>query len=441
VRVVRRIVLIAFVIACALVLAAHVAPTAAAAEAAGSPPSSSEAAAAKASAAKELAAKEQLAACASAQAVLDAGELATAKSELEALGEAKCAAAGLAVVRSCELGDAYRAQGKRGDAATAYKKALAEDPDAPCAIEGVEKPVARFPSGIATWITNALPTALTFFLTLLVLLLVVLLTGYIKPVGRRLAHVWIIRKILSPRLTIEAVDDSAITPKPGAAITARIKERLQRFREEALRDEQPDYQLDHGTGDEQFADLVSGSDVLETALKNARELSDQTKVLAALASLVYAVLPIERLTVKGAICIQDDKTAAGTFALERGARLKAAVTVTATYDPKDKTGADFVALTDPAAAWVQYVVAQTLASKAFTPDQADSYALVQAGLRYQLEGKLGLAQHAFKSAIALNDENWAAHVNLAVTEARLGAGPVAAIPIIREALTTMTSPA
>jgi tetratricopeptide (TPR) repeat protein len=437
----RRTALIAFALAAVLVLAARAAPTASAADAGTSAATGSETAAAKATAAKEQAAKQEAAACALAHTALDAGELRAAKSKYETLGEAKCAAGGLAVIRSCELGDAYRAQDKRSDAATAYKKALAEDPDAPCAIEGVEKPVARLPSRIATWITNALPTALTYAAVLLVALLLFLLAGYIRPVGRRLAHIPIIRKILSPRLTIAAIDDSGTTAKPGAAITARIKERLQRFREEALRDDQPDYQLDHGTGDEQFADLVSASDTLETALKNARELSDQTKILTALASLIYAALPIDRLTVNGAICTQDDKTAAGTFALERGAQLEAAVTITGPGDASDATGADFVALTDAAAAWVQYVVAQTLASKPFTPDQADSYALVQAGLRYQLEGKSDLAQHAYKSAIALNSENWAAHVNLAVTEARLGDGPAAAIPILREALNTMTNPA
>ena len=434
----RRTVLIALTLVAVLVLAAHVADTASATEAATATTTSSEAAAAKAAAAKEQAAKQEAAACAAAHAALDAGKLQDAKSKYEALGEAKCAAGGLAVIRSCELGDAYGAQGKRSDAATAYKKALSEDPDAPCAIIGVEKPVAGHLSRVATWITNALPVALTYVGALLVALLLVMLAGYNKSVARRLAHIWIVKRILAPRLTIDTIDDSGVDPKTGAAITARIKERLQRFREESLRKDKPDYQLDHATGDEEFAELGTASDALETALKNARELSDQTKIFAALAGLIYAALPITRLTAKGALSAQDQARAAGTFTLERGTQLKAAVTFAGPTAPSGiPTGSDFVALSDHAAAWTQYVVAKTLATTPFTSKQADSYALVQQGLTYQLEGKDALAQAAYRSAITLNSDNWAAYVNLAVTEARLGRGPAAAVPIISDALDAM----
>jgi len=427
-----------------LVLATH-GPAAASADtanesgnaAATAPDTATAAAAAKAKA--EAKAKEEVAACKAARVALDGGKLTSAKAQYEELGEAKCAVGGLATVRSCELGDAYSARGKRSDASTAYKKALAEDPGAPCAINGVAKPVATFPASWATWITNALPVALTLIGASLLVLLAILLGGYIKPFGKLLAKTPGIRAILSPRLTIGPIDDSAAAAKPGAAITARIKERLQRFREETLRRNKPDYLLDCGTGDDQFAELVSGDGPFQTALNNARELSDQTKTIAALAGFIYSVLPVERLTVTGAVCTQDEKTAAGTFALERDAQLKAATTITGpATDTSTTSGASFVALSERAAAWVQYVVAQTLAAEPFTPDWADSYALVQLGLGYQLAGHADLAQKAYKSALALNSENWAAYVNLAVTEAWLGDGPAGAIPICVEGLRAMT---
>jgi len=300
--------------------------------------------------------------------------------------------------------------------------------------------VASGVSRVTTWITNALPVALIYLAAGLVALLVLLLGGYYPPFGRWLAHVPGLRAILSPRLTIGPVDDTGVSVKTGGAITARIKERLQRFREEALRHHEPDYELDHGTGEEEFADLVSGDSVFQAALKNARELSDQTKTIAAFASLIYAALPIERLTITGSICTQDDQTASGTFSLERDAQLKAATTVTgpATQAAKpNPNGSDFVALADHAAAWAQYVVARVLATRDFTPDQAESYALVQLGLDHELAGDYELARAAFLHALALNSRNWAARVNLAVTEAHL-AKPAEAIGTLRSALTDMT---
>jgi tetratricopeptide (TPR) repeat protein len=439
--------LLALMTIIALAIAAYGAPTASAADE--SFPSSTtaevaeakrEAAAAKKQAAEAATKAREAKACAGALAALDAGRTDQAKAQYDTLGEAKCAAGGLATIRSCELGDAYRAQDKRSDAATAYKKALSEDPNAPCAIKGVEKPVASGVSRFTTWITNALPVALIYLAAGLVALLALLLAGYYPPFGRRLAHVPVLGAILSPRLTIGPVDDTGVSVKTGVAITARIKERLQRFREEALRHHEPDYELDHGTGEEEFADLVSGDSVFQTALKNARELSDQTKTIAAFASLIYAVLPVERLTITGAICTQDDQTASGTFSLERDAQLKAATTVTGPATQAAKTspnGSDFVALADHAAAWAQYVVARVLATRDFTPDQAESYALVQIGLDHELAGDYELAIAAFLHALALNSRNWAARVNLAVTEAHL-AKPAEAIGTVRSALTDMT---
>jgi len=73
----------------------------------------------------------------------------------------------------------------------------------------------------------------------------------------------------------------------GVAISAQIKERLQRLSRRALRGSESDYELDQGTGEEEFADLVSGNSGLKNALDNARELSEQTKAVAALLDILY----------------------------------------------------------------------------------------------------------------------------------------------------------
>lgn len=377
--------------------------------------------------------------CAAGDGALAAGRLQGAKGDYEALGESKCAVRGLAAIQECELGDAYLQLGDRGEAMTAYKAALGEEPRAACASAGISSSGASWPSSWITWFENALPPTLVTIGAVLLLLFLVMLGGYWRPLRSVLRRLPITRTVLSPRLTIGSVDDSAIDTKVGVAISAQIKERLQRFREEALRGSESDYELDQGTGEEEFADLVSGNSGLKNALDNARELSEQTKAVAALLDILYGLLPIERLTVTGALSPPAANRTSATLALEHDGTLNSTVKLTGAPCQAAPAGADYVALNEQAAAWVQFAVARTLASQPVSSDHAESFSLVQLGLDYELNGSYQQARTAFMAAVTLNSRNWAARVNLATIEARHGRDPQAAIEVLREALSDMTS--
>ncbi len=376
--------------------------------------------------------------CGAGDEALASGRTQQAKRDYEALGESKCATRGLAAIQECELGDAYRRLDDRGEAMSAYKAALVEEPRATCASAGISLSEAPWPSSWISWFEDALPPTLVAAGAVLVLLFLVMLGGYWRPLRSVLRRLPITRTILSPRLTIGAIDDSAIETKVGVAISAQIKERLQRFREEALRGSESDYELDRGTGEEEFADLVSGDSGLKNALDNARELSEQTKTIAALLDILYGLLPIERLTVTGALSPPAAKRASATLALEHDATLNSTVSLAGPPCEDTPAGSDYVALSEQAAAWVQFAVARTLSSKPVTADEAESYALVQLGLGYELSGSYQQARAAFMAALALSSRNWAARVNLATTEARLGEDPQTAIEVLREGLSDMT---
>jgi tetratricopeptide (TPR) repeat protein len=388
-------------------------------------------------------AAEKPSVCAQADRKFDRGDIAGARVAYEQLGsDTKCAETGIAAVREvqrlCAQGKAERRLHRTDDARKAFEAALEKNPNARCAQHGID-------STRPFWLTrtlNAAPDVITEVAVALGILLaigfLVLLFGYIPRVYRRLVRFPIAGRVLSPRLSLGPLDDGALgDSKIGAAFAAQIKERLQRYREEALRADAPDYDLDFDTARDEFADLVSDSGALSKSLEKARDVSDHTKVVGALVDLLHAALPIPRLTVTGVCDPPARAGAAATLSLENNAKLKAAVRLTGPPLTTDPTGADYLRLAQPSAVWVQYEVARVLGGRKLPPNAAESYALVREGLDRQLDGLIDAAQKAYEQALQLNPRNWAALVNLAVLEARRQGDYAHSTTILAEALDEM----
>jgi tetratricopeptide (TPR) repeat protein len=384
--------------------------------------------------------------CTGADALFDAGELPEARDAYVALGAEECAVEGLVAIRSverlCAEGDAHLADGRNDEALEAYSAALEKNPKAQCALDGVDEADAGVVERGFTWIEDQAPNALTALGVVLTLLFLTMLLAYIPGVDSVIAHLPVVGKILSPRLTLGPLDDDALpdTSKVGGPMAARIKERLQRFSEEALRDGVPDYDLDFGNPGEQFATLVSGSSQLQNALEKARDVSEHTKVLGAIVDLIYALLPIRRLSVIGVIDPADGTQASATLSLEHNSRLEAAARVTGRDLGRQPTSMDFLLLTLPAAVWVQYEVARALSRhRKVEPDAAESFSLLREGIeRHRAADEEG-ARRAYEEALALYPGNWAARVNLALTEARLSDDYERAVEILAEARDEMVA--
>ncbi len=381
--------------------------------------------------------------CAAADALSNEGDLTEALVAYEKIGAANpCAATGIAVVQLCEQGKVEIRVGRSADAIAAFNQALAKNPDATCASKGLA-------SLQSSWFTNAVTDSITWLedgLTVIGIVIAFgfafLLLGYIPGVQSRFLAIPLIGSLIgsfvAPRVTFAPFDDSFGT-KCGAALTARIKERLLSYRDDALAPDSGDYDVDLGTGGEEFVDLVSGDSPLKSAVDNAADVSDQTKLVAAILGVLYWLLPIKRLTVSGVVNpatqppspLQPQTSV--TLFLQNGNRQEAAVTLSA---PIAKTSAppaagvnsaaapaastdDYLNLASPSAVWVQYEVAHALSNSTELEENGpQSYALVREGLDQQLARNYDGAEASYLAAIALNTKNWSAYVNRAILEVR-----------------------
>jgi hypothetical protein len=222
-------------------------------------------------------------------------------------------------------------------------------------------------------------------------------------------------------------------------MTAQIRERLQSFREEALSQSSRDDDLDFGSTSEQIADLVSASSGLQNALDKVSELSEPTKILAALIGLIYALLPVRRLMVSGVIDpprieSPSRSSASATLSIESGAKLVAAVTVRRPLnDAKKVSSGDYMGLVDPAAVWVQFEITRALINNKVGLSEPESYARAREGVDRRFEWDAVGARAAFDSALKLDPRNWAAAIDLAVTEARITGNYGRAIDVLTRA--------
>lgn len=374
--------------------------------------------------------------CALGESLSAAGEVAAAKKAFVAVLKADpasaCAAKGLEKLNQpkkkpsqCEIGDAYRAVHRDDDAIAAYGKQLEENPESDCATTGLTEAGPSRASRLADEITGSIPTFLVFAGLVLIAWYLLLYLCRIKPLKELLFKLWkpgaYIKYTLRPRLKFAAIGDDAVEGKPGAPLMARIKERLGRMRQEALdKEATPEYDLDFGTPREEFADQVSESKSLEAALDSAAEVSDQTKMVAALLKVLSAWLPIRRFAVAGSLEPPAKGGAALSLTLEEEGKSEAATRLQGPSGPAKPEAPDYMVLADPAAVWIQYGIACALEGEKPDAAKAESQALLREGLdRYHRE-ELAEAREAFEKAIVLDVKNWGAYVSLAIAEARSG---------------------
>lgn len=335
----------------------------------------------------------------------------------------------------CARAATLREAGEERDAVAVLKSALEQSPTSACATKGLN-------DGPPTTLANRLDDVVSFVADLLLLaglaLLVVfcvLLLGHVRWMHRRLVRVWGLGRMLGPRLTLSALRDQS-GEDVGPTLDARIKKQLAETRRVASMRNGPAYETDFGTPGEDFADLVAGDDGLKSALEKASESSDQLQIVHAVLTLLYTLLPTQRLTVSGVVEPVVGPCVSATLNLDEGGRPIAAATLLGSVpeDGRELVAADFVRLAEPAAVWVQYEVARAIRGGIDRgPDAAVSYALVREGLEKELAGDVEAARDTFSQARELDGRNWAASLNLAMTEARLARDYDRAVEILDRA--------
>jgi tetratricopeptide (TPR) repeat protein len=340
----------------------------------------------------------------------------------------------------CAVGKAYEKAHRDSDAIDAYKKALEKNPASECASEGLEEAGPNRWTRGSEEITGSIPTFLVYAGIGLLLYYLALFLCHIAPLKRFLIrragivgrHV---KQVLRPRLTFTDFVDGAVEGA-GAPLTARVKERLGRMREEAARRPR-EYDLDFGTPADDFADQVAESKSLQTALESAGEVSEQTKLVTALLKVLSTFLPIRRFAVSGTLEPAAKSGAALNVTLEEEGRWQASTHLQGPASREDPTAADFMTLAEPAAVWVQFGVASALNGEEWSEAKAESQALLREGLDQYRRQEPQAARKSFEKAIRRDHTNWGAYVGLAVAEARLEGNFEASIKKILEGLEGM----
>jgi tetratricopeptide (TPR) repeat protein len=340
-----------------------------------------------------------------------------------------------AVASLCMRAATLRAAGEESDAVAAYKAALERSPDSRCATKGLMDGAPATLGGQLDEIVGWLPRLLLIAGLGLLALFCVLLLGHVPRLHRMLVRVWGIGRMLSPRLTLSPLSDHS-GKAVGGTLDARIKRRLAEMQRIAFLKHGPAYELDFSTPAEDFADLVADNAGLKSSLDKASESSDQIKIVGAILTLLYTLLPTQRLTVSGVVEPMVGACASATLNLDNGGRPIAAATLLGSVDDSrgELAAADFVKLAEPAAVWVQYEVARAIRGEIDRgPHAAVAYALVREGLEKQRAGDVPAARSKFEEARDLDGRNWAASLNLAMTEARLAMDYDRAIEILDSA--------
>lgn len=390
--------------------------------------------------------------CALGRALAKAGETAEAKKAYIAVlmrePEEGCASKALAKLNAkasrparedCETGEKLLDVHRKADAIESFKSALKLDPGDDCATDGLEEAGPSDVTRIVGEVTGSIPTVAAIFGFAVFGLFILLLSGYSRRIARHLRRWWGIRAILKPRLSFGVVEEEATPGKPGTSLTARVKQRLTRMRDEALRDHE--YDLDFGRPREEFADIVSVEPALKTSLEKASDISDQTKPVAALLNIAYTVLPIPRLEIGTTLEPSSSNVPAATVMLQQNSKLEGATTLRGPAPAKkgnDLKASEYLQLADPAAVWVQFEVARVLKGDPPNAAEAESQALVVEGLDLYHMDEMEGARDRFENALRVDHRNWGAYVCLASAEARLGGDFERSIKTILEGLEGMT---
>jgi tetratricopeptide (TPR) repeat protein len=368
--------------------------------------------------------------CTLADQQFEAGHLAEARKLYDHLGvSSKCGATGAArartVLRRCAQGDAERDLDRSTEARKAYTSALASAPRAPCAVNGLRvlPDHNRFVSTVSA-VVVALPIVAELVGLMALLVLLLLLLAYLSPVRKLYMRTPWLSSWIGPRLGFDGFDDSALGDgeKWGKPLQARVQQELQALQERVVREQQPGYSLDGGSPLEEVVDIVSAKGGLKAALDNASQINEQTKILAAILDLLYAVLPIRRFNISGVIEPMVQNHAPATVSLESNGHLSAATRLSQPVVNGAAKYEDYEALAGAAAVWIQFELARALRDGTFSANEAESFAFVRQAVEvtHRVEPDYAQARVLYQRAIEVDPDNWLARVNLAAMEAMLG---------------------
>ncbi|NLT07344.1 MAG: tetratricopeptide repeat protein [Solirubrobacterales bacterium] len=334
-------------------------------------------------------------------------------------------------VELCASGAAKEAAGDDEAATKDYLKALDEDPEAVCkqALADLNAPpyggLGETADDALDWI-GALAKWLAVVVAAVALALAVgllALATVLRPLAREFEGLPVIGPHLRPRLKLEVVDDGALGDAgkgAGAALTARIKERLHRYHEQAQADVGAEQDLDVGALADRFADLAGDDAGLKDAVAQASEVHDHAKFAAAVVKLASALLPRRRFVVFGLIDPPDGDSMSATVSIEDGGNVPAVARVAGKGGAKPPANSDYLGLADPIAIWVQYEVARLLGGESALPaDGPESFALAREAGEHQAARRYTEALALYERAVILYPRNWAAWLGQASMEVRL----------------------
>jgi tetratricopeptide (TPR) repeat protein len=386
------------------------------------------------------------ASCAAADTAFKNGDLDLARTKYKEAG-GKCGEAGVAAVAEVELLCAqaarYEELDRDDDAVTTYKKVLEKSPNAGCVNEEVFD---------EAWVTSATDWVSDNWWRVLLALglagLILVPLARAPAINRRLMRLPLVGRLFSPRLAFDPIDSDSVDPKAGTALQGRIAERLQAYNAAARATELSADELDQATPREEFADLVAADRGIRSAFTKVTESSDQAKFAGALFEFVLALLPRRKLGITAVL--EPPATRVGaSFSLDGDGRVLASTTLAGRELDQAAVSADYLELAEPAAVWIQYETARAVNGGEVGPDEAESHAFLRKGLAYQLAAErasadastrdenLREARRAYEEARRLNPRNWAARVNLAVLEARLARDFRGSIRTLRYAIEDM----
>jgi tetratricopeptide (TPR) repeat protein len=341
---------------------------------------------------------------------------------------------------TCRSGAALLAAGEKAQAEKIFVQVLQAHPAAVCASDALKK--INAPSGtsfgdVADDVANWIPKLLILLLAAVAAVFVgAIVLGRIGVIRRLMLRIPYVGDLVAPRLSIAAFDDSCLgdTAKVGEALAARTKAWYQHYRQ-AL-DDTSGYDLDYGSSSEAFADIVSGTSGFEDAIDKAKDISDQSKTVAALLGVLYALLPIRKISIAAVLDTGTTNAVSATLTLQDGNRQAAAATLSASASASP-TLVEYSRLARPSALWIHYETARLRTTEELGPDAAASFAFLREGLDRQFEGKVDLAKLAYERALRIDPKNWAARLNLAQLKRRTPAEIPAAIELVRGTLSEM----
>jgi tetratricopeptide (TPR) repeat protein len=341
------------------------------------------------------------------------------KAALEKNPEASCAVAGVSEAAKaivgflCSRGDSLLARHRDEDALAAYKAALERDPTAACAHEGIRVASPGWLSRTISEVSDAVPTILVGLLLVLLLGFAILMLAWSKNVYEMFTNIPFLRAILRPRLSFSPINEEAAEAKVAASLLARVQKRLHQFQSAASGDSaagvSTDDDLDFGSPDETFADLVSGNSALQKSLGALSGLSEHGKVIAGVINIAYTWLPIRQLALSGVLGPPSLMRATLSMSVEKDARLVAAAVLEGPELANRPDASHYLELGERAALWTQYVVARTLADEPIEPRSAESYMFASRALDLHLIGddkNLEQARVLYREALSALGSNY-----------------------------------